>query len=228
MSKAIRNVFFLNNNKSTKISVIILAAGLPNRMTSHTSKLLINTDGTTLFDKYAATIKKHISNFEIIIVGGYAANDLYYQLPNDIIFVENKDFATSNNGISLKLGLMAATTNNILVLYDNLIFDDKILSGIQFNESFVVSETKTLGKKHIGLIHNEAGLDHISYDMPEKWANIVYFTGKEYELLREQCRTVNEKTIVFEMINQCVNKHGKFTVYTKNKQIRNINSNKDI
>ena len=54
-------------------------------------------------------------------------------------------------------------------------------------------------------------VEHILYDLPNKWAQIGYFVGKELQLLKQiTFNPLNEKLLGFEAINEIINKGGKF------------------
>ena len=228
MSKAIRNIYSLKAERPNKVSLVILAAGVPLRMTSFCSRLLVDVEGKTVFNRYVSALSKVTSDYEIVVVGGYAAPSLYESLPSDIIFVRNKDYQTTNNATSLYLGMMAATTKNLLVMYDNVIINENLFSGVDFKESFVISETTSCKKEGIGLTKEKDYLENMSYDMKEKWGGIAYFSGKEYLQLRKNCETIEDRTLAFELINKSLASGGRFKVHARTKQIKNFSSKKDL
>jgi choline kinase len=230
MSQARRNVHQLTNTNSDKISVVILAAGLPKRMTSNlVSKLFIEVEKETIYQKYIKAVKRYVNDFEVVVVGGYLSSALYDKLPHNVIYVENNRYDTSNNGLSLKLGVQAATTKNILVLYDSLVVNEHLYKNVDFSQSFVISEkTGLFDKKQPGLIHNGGKLENVSYDIAEKWASVAYFTKHEYNTLKTLLNDITEKTLAFELLNKLIDRKGSFTVYNKDLLIKNIATNKDL
>jgi hypothetical protein len=70
----------------------------------------------------------------------------------------------------------------------------------------------------------------VFYQLPNKWAQISFFTGKELQLLKETLK--NQATDVwfgFEIINQIINYGGQFQALTpENGNALDIDSSLDL
>lgn len=117
-------------NKLERVACI-LAAGTGSRLKSYTkdnTKCMIHVGGERLIDRILSQIQN--ANFEkIIIVVGYGAEKLrkyvsesYHFLP--IEFIDNKDYATTNNIYSLRLAVPTLCQFDEIVIFESDIWVD--------------------------------------------------------------------------------------------------------
>lgn len=101
---------------------IILAAGLGSRLGLDTPKCLVEVGGKAIID-YNLELLKDIPNVYIVV--GYEKDkviDHVKKIREDVIFIENPDFAKTSNTYSLFLGL-EYMKGSYLLLFGDVIFN---------------------------------------------------------------------------------------------------------
>ena len=136
------------------MKAVILAAVLGTRMTEITKdkpKALIEIDGKTILEREIEILIKNSIEKTYIVVG-YMAEKIKNKFKNNkkIEFIENKDFATTDNIYSLYLTREKLEGEEFLLLNGDTVFDEKII-------------TKLVSKKG----YNFAPIDSKHYDLEE-------------------------------------------------------------
>ena len=231
LNKASRNVSKIKKNQD-RYSVVIPAAGIGTRMRSYGPKALMRIDGdTTIISRQISQIKKVLPNSEIILITGYEADKLMNSTPPEIIKVENERFEDTNVARSIGLGLRAASTERVLIIYGDLVFNLAAIDHSYEDKSFVVLANGTMREEEVGCVVDDKGnLEHILYELPQKWAQIVYLTGKELKMFQNiTWSRQNEKLYGFEVINTIIDKGGRFaSVQPPKILVTDIDSSGDI
>lgn len=233
MSKAIRNITKAKRKAISKYSIIIPSAGEGSRMKSFGAKPLIKIKpGYSIVDNQLNIIKNTIPNSEVILVVGNEADKVMNNTPLDIIKVENERFETTNVVRSMAIGLRAATTENVLIIYGDLIFNEATLRVPLEDKSIVfVDEYGLMSDDEVGCtVNHEDMLEHISYDIKPKWAQIIYLCGRELRMFKQMVfNRDNEKLFGYEVINDIIEKGGMFkAVSPKSMKITDVDTSKDI
>lgn len=196
-----------------KYTIIIPAAGLGKRMKIYGPKSLVKiSDSHTILSKQIETINMCFKHCEIIVVGGYQYEKLQSDIKN-VKFIYNKDYETTNVLYSIGLGLKRAKTNKILVIYGDLVFNKECID-LPFNKESAVVVSSTMKDEEVGCIYNDGFLENVFYKIPKKWAQIVFFTGTELDILKNIIK--QEKTSYwfgFEAINDIIVRGGIFKVF---------------
>lgn len=201
-----------------KYSIVIPAAGIGRRMKIYGPKSLIKIqDEKTIISRSLEYIDKSFKQYEIIVVGGYQINKLREELRDDVKIKFNPDYETKNVADSLRIGIEEATTDKVLVIYGDLIFNEECIN-LPFRKESAIVICNSMQKHEVGCIVENNYLQHIFYQLPNKWAQIAYFTGKELELMK---KLINDKKTKmwfgFEVINEILTLGGKFKVFTPEK-----------
>lgn len=232
MGTAVRNVTSLKAIDGQPLTVIIPAAGEGLRMKSYGPKSLIKLNNhLTLLEYQVKLIRKQFENPTIIVVAGHEFQRVMSHSPSDIIYIENERHATTNVVKSIGLGLRATLTNRVLILYGDLICNTAALKVSLNNESLVFIDTSdTMTENEVGCIINNNYVEHMLYDLPNKWAQIVYLTGKELALFRELAEHPEyERWYGFEALNHIIANNGKLkAVKPKNIKANDIDTSKDL
>ena len=101
-------------------------------------------------------------------------------------------------------------------MHGDLHFNSKTLD-VSFEKSFVIVDSQNRFKdSEVGITKNKERLSIISYGLPEKWAQIAFVTGQEYEILKNifnKYEAQDKKRLSFEIINTIVEMGGKFACY---------------
>ena len=116
----------------------MLAAGLGKRLAKYTknnTKCMVIVAGSKLIDRAISSIKKAgIKKF--VIVTGYKADNLKkYILENhkgelDFVFIENKDYAKTNNIYSFYLAKKELEKDDTILMESDLIFDENLIKDV--------------------------------------------------------------------------------------------------
>jgi len=132
----------------------------------------------------------------------------------------------------LSLGLRAATSDNVLVVYGDLVFNRDTLLNAEFNQSTVlIDDSQMFSKDAVGCtINADNNVEQFLYDLPNKWAQIAYLQGKELSLLKQAAwNRDKDRLFGFEILNEVVLKHGVIKSESpKNMKIIDIDCSKDL
>jgi choline kinase len=226
-----RNVTYIHAPPKRELSVIILGAGPGDRMKSYGPRPLIRlTPAQTILSRQLDIIGRMLHPKEIILVSGYEARKIMDNTPQWIINIENEKFDTTNITRSLGIGLRAATTENIIVIYGDLVFNDIALEQLPMDRSMVLIDESTMKDSEVGCNIIDNKLENIFYGLPNKWAQITFFKGKELKLLKSICWNPDKYNFYgFETLNEIIDKNGSFISYKpKGLKIVDVDNPKDI
>ncbi len=233
MSALVRNVVPIKGNAKAAYSVIIVAAGAGNRVRSLGSRSLIQITPTqTVLDKQIANINEAFPNNEIILITGFDSERVMKAAPANIIKIENERYEETNIVRSVAIGLHAARNSRVVIIHGDLVFSYETLkyAGFSDKSALIVSGSSEKRPDKIGCIIDNGIVEHMLYDLPNQWAEIIYLTGKELNLFSSIAkRKDKEKLLDFEVINSVIEKGGEFLPVSPNKMsIIDIDSSKDI
>ena len=194
-----------------KYSIIIPAAGIGRRMRIHGPKSLIPIQGgKTILSNQLENIKECFRHYEIVLIGGYQIDKLTRDIPKNTKIIYNKNYEKTNVLDSIRLGLEEITTDKVIILYGDLIFNKNCLNLPFYNSSAIVI-CNTMQKEEVGCIIENNTIENMFYQLPNKWAQISYFTGFELYKLKNLCNHDNYRMwFGFEAINTIISMGGKF------------------
>ncbi len=229
MSRATRNIRKIKKEEDTKLSIIIPAAGMGNRMTTYGVKSLIQIKNETIISRQLNIIKKSFKEYEVILVTGFESDKLMNKTPNSIIKIENTNYETTNVIKSIGIGLRATLNDRVLIVYGDLVFTPNTLRMPLETSTLLLDNSGLMKKEEVGCSSQGDTLEHMTYQQPKKWAQIAYFTGRELELLRRISYNKNNTMLFgFEAINKIMNMGGKFKVYSSKSKVTDIDNSKDL
>jgi len=232
MSLATRNVTPIFPNLSKGLSIIIPAAGEGTRMKAYGIKSLIPLNTTTnIIEHQLKTIFKVFNRktTEVILVTGFQSLKLMNNTPDDLLKVENERYLETNVIRSLGMGLRVAKHSAVLVIYGDLVFNIHALTT-DLQKSTLMIDKNTMGENEVGCTIDNERIENVLYNLPNKWAQIGYFVGKELALLKQFCwHPSNERKFGFEAINHIIEKKGKFLAKQPNQiKVNDVDSPKDL
>lgn len=217
---------------SERYSIIIPSAGMGHRMRSYGPKSLIKIDKhETIIGRQLSIIKKNFINCEIILIAGFCAEKLMNNTPSDLIKIENENYESTNVLRSIGMGLRAATTNKVLILYGDLVFNAETIENLKLERSTVViDDSNSMGLLEVGCNISNGKVHHLLPDMPNKWAQILFLTGKELSIFEKIAYDKSKSHYFgFEAINETIDKGGRFqAVSPKGIKITDVDSSKDF
>ena len=227
-----RNISNIRGKKTEEYSIIIPAAGMGYRMRSYGPKPLISlTTEQNIIQRQIEIIKNNFTNYEIILVVGFEAEKLMKNTPDFLIKVENENYERSNVVRSVGMGLRAARTDRILVMYGDLVFNEETMSNLKLEQScIIIDESGMMGKEEVGCNIYDGVIEQLVPDMPNKWGQISFFIDKELDWLKKISWDRNKGHYFgFEAINEIIDKGGSFNaVSPTGSKITDVDSSKDL
>lgn len=229
----LRHTAPIKGNAKGTYSVIIVAAGVGNRVRSIGSRSLIQLTSTeTVLDKQINNINEAFPNNEIILVTGFDADRVLKAAPSNIITIENERYEETNVVRSIAIGLYAARNERVVILHGDLVFSTETLKHAGFNNksALIVHPNDNKQQDKLGCIIDNGVVEHMLYGLPHKWAEIMYLTGRELKLFSSLAkRRDKEKLLDFEIINSVIEKGGEFLAISPPRMsVLDIDSSKDI
>lgn len=207
----------ISSTRQKRYSIIIPAAGIGSRMKSYGPKCLITLNKThNVLTRQLRIISETLSDYEIILVGGFQFEKLQRQVPNDVHLVRNNDYLDTNVAHSINLGIKKSIGKSIIVIYGDLVFHKKALE-VKFNEKSKVLTSDYMKEREVGCTEYNGLLEQIFYDLDNKWAQIAYFTKLEKDILIDGAfQNTKSNKFGFELINSIINHEGEFLVEQPN------------
>ena len=239
MSKLIRNIAIIKPVATEvikkPIGIILLSAGMSNRMKSKGSRSLIEiNEEETLVNYQIRILERNFTNIQkqIILVGGHDADKVFNRVSDKIIKVENELFETTNMVRSLNIALRVCLYDRIFIIPGDLVFNSQIFEQEFADKSIVLLEkTDKVNEDTIGCTINQKGkLELLMYNLQNTWQGITYLTGKELSFARHYCsKPTNKNKNLMECVNYIVSKGGNIypSINNKNKSL-DIDTYKDI
>ena len=213
------------------MNVIIPSAGVGRRMKSYGCKSLLTIRNEKLIDIQIKHIENTFAKHEIILITGFDSDRLMNHSPSNLIKIENEKYYENNVVRSICIGLRATKDNNhVLIVFGDVLFNKDCLEHIDVNQSSIIISNH-MGDGEVGCnINTKGNLEHMMFDLPNKWGHILYLTGKELTLFKKMvCNKNLERKFCFEIINDVVNMGGKFKCITHdNIKTMDIDTSKDL
>ena len=120
------------------MQALMLAAGLGKRLAKYTknnTKCMVEVAGTKLIDRAIEAIKKAgIKKFVLVL--GYKGDNLknyileHHEGELDFVFIDNKDYATTNNIYSFYLAKDELAKDDTILLESDIVFDEDLIKDI--------------------------------------------------------------------------------------------------
>lgn len=222
-----------SENNKNDTAIIILSAGVGNRIKSNEPRSLIKIGNKTLIEHQIDSIECSIENSEIIGVFGYAIEKIIKKIGQQIRIVENQIYQQTNGSESLRLAVNNTTKNNILFFHGDLYFNKETLENANFKKSFlVVDSTGMMKSKEIGVTIQKKKATILSYGLPTKWCQIAFITGKELRIMKNifsKFHGSQKKLLSFEIINKMISMGANFECHEpKDMKITEIDCIKDL
>ena len=220
-------------DKNIKFSVIIPAAGLGHRAKGMGAKPLIKIrNQTSIITNQLKHIRTYLNSDDINVVYGFQQEKMEAQLGNSgVKLIYNNRFETTNVVYSIHLGLQNVKHKNVVIIYGDLVFNTYTLRVPFGSQSAIIYDSGGfMSNGEVGCIIADRKLENMMYDLPQKWAQIVYITGRELDMFKYFCGI--EKCwqyFGFEIINAALNNNGVFLAYSpKRMRARDIDVTKDL
>lgn len=199
-------------------------------MSTYGPKPLIKLEqNETILSRQIAMIGDMFPSCEIILVAGYQGDKVMDYALKHVVKVENTDYKTTNIVRSIGLGLRAATTDNVVIIHGDLVFNKECLKAPYDLDSFAII-SQSLKTDEVGCTIEKGIIEHIFYDLPQHWSQIVYLTGRELNMFRKLVwNKDNSHMYHFEILNELIDKGGKLkAIAPKGAVSVDVDTSKDI
>lgn len=211
---SIRNTSAARQNFSTMsdLTAVILCAGKGRRTSSIGSKSMVKVNETNLINHQISVLREKFPNiFDIIVVLGFDADKIFRVLPPGVRVVENESFETTNISRSIALGLKASKSENIFVIYGDILFDSGAFDNFTQNSCVAIDTFGRIDGSKIGVTVENHRVVNLAYGLENGlWAQLGFFKGKELDLLRKiTYNRESDPLCGFEILNKVLHKGGK-------------------
>lgn len=221
-----------NDLKNNLITIVLLCDSPGYRMKSYGPISLINISNSRLIDLQIKAIQQTFTNFEIIICLGFDAEKTckyirtkYANLP--IRIVENQLFNSSNSCESVRLALNNTLNNKVLICSGNLLFSNKVLSSINYNQTCVLVENNPCENLEVGInIDDNNEAQYFSFGAYKIWSEILFLHDVEViEVLRKiVVYPDNKNKFIFEALNEVLKTKYRIKCVNNSHPIKKISN----
>lgn len=214
------------------LSVLIPTAGQGRRMKSVGPKALVELGrNQTVLSRQIAIVRKTLPGAEITVVLGFEADRIYRTLAEGVRVVENEFHETTNVVRSLDLGLRSCIREKVLIIYGDLVFNEAAFANVPWDESFAIVESSgQMNEEEVGVTVVDGYMNQLGYDLPTKWAQILFLTGKELISFRRVVADPGRRRCFgFEVLNTVLDRGGKIrAIEPKGLKVVEIDQAKDV
>ncbi len=124
------------------MQALMLAAGMGKRLAKFTqdnTKCMVEVNGKKLIERTIDILKQNGIN-KLVIVAGYKKENLKKYVQDnvkdiEVVFIDNDEYATSNNIYSLYLAKEYLECDDTLLLESDLIYEESLIKKILTNEN---------------------------------------------------------------------------------------------
>lgn len=203
--------------------IILLSAGSESRAKGLGSPALFDVGKSYLIDYQINVLMSIFEKCTIIPVLGFQSDLILSRMETKIGVLENQIYEDSNTSETLRIALNATTSDNLLIIHGNMMFDRGIFDNHSFFKPFVLYDER-LSSNKVGLIENDEVLESLSYGLDKTWCNILFTCGSATQTLRQiVCKNKLHNRTMFEDINDLI-KTEKVYAYQNNKPIVELNN----
>lgn len=206
-NRNIKKIKIKKENQKYSIIILNTYANLPQL---GVSSLIELKPKYTVLNHQLDSIKKRFNNYEVIMVTGLDAIQVLNECPNDICVVENEKYETTGHSRSLAIGLKACTTENIIVIYGDTVFNSYTLdTDFEVSKIFVKSDTT---KQAVGCNVVKNHVEQMMFGINQnRWSQMFFVTGNELKLWRKFLyNRAKDNRYGFESLNYVMDNNGKF------------------
>lgn len=187
--------------------------------------------GETILERQINIFNKYFNEYKIHIILGFdfkKSSEKIKKIDNTINILYNENYETTNINSSIKLTTSHLEGNALIILHGDLVFAYNIFDKIKFNRSKIFIEKEKCAKNNaIGCIYDhEDILQHIGWNSPNKWTQIMFLTGKELDIFKKI--PINNRGFSYEIISNINKKAGNFLVEKIEGGLIDIDTIKDL
>ena len=168
---------------------------------------------------------------DIFIIVGFESDKIRKKLSKyPVRLIHNPIHETSNVLYSIGLAMQAIISNEVIIVYGDLIFNEAAIRNLRGASKVVVDNQNLFKKSEVGLTIEDKKAVHFSFGLDVKWAQIAYLTGKELEIFKGvSIRDEASQWFGYEGLNYVLEKGGTLeSIGPRNMKIFEIDSAKDL
>lgn len=222
-----RHIIKTSRSGQQNMAIILLSAGMGERISKKGSRSLYKIGGGRLIDHQVDVLKNKFPESDIISVLGFQADKVIRRRHSMCRVVENQLYKDTASGESLRLGINNTCSDKVMVIHGDLYFDNTVFDCIDFNHSGIV--TTAMEDDEIGVVSSAGIATNFAYGLPVKWGQIAYFRDTELSILVEILNGTNcSKLWTFEILNRMIESKGVLSCYHSDSQVIEIDNPRDI
>ena len=204
-------------------------------MKSYGPKSLLPIGKNNILDNQIEVISDNITDYEILLITGFHENKVQSYVKKrknrSIKLLSNKGYEDTNVIASINIGLQNRSTDNVIILYGDLVLNtDTMRAPFGITSMLIIDSGNYMKPEEVGCIIQDDSVKNLMYDLPNKWAQIAYFYGKELDMLDTFCKeSRNRRRFGFEAINEIISSGGEFKSYSPaNMKVIDVDCSKDL
>jgi choline kinase len=218
------------------MTIIIPSAGQGRRMKTVGAKGLIELrHEETVLSRQIRILSKIYPGADIVVVVGFESEKMFRVIPKYVRVVENELHSITNVVRSIDIGLKATTSDRVMVVYGDLVFNAATVTNLPLAESFVLIDKfrrnrTQIDEQEVGVTVVDDYVTRFDYGLKTKWAQIFFATGRELSCLRRlAAERERRKCFGWELLNAMLDKNGSLrAIEPKGMRIVEIDCSKDI
>lgn len=181
--------------------IVLVACGPSNRMGSQ-PRSLIEIDGEAILHRQIRLLRHRFRRSRIIVVAPPSIPK-----PSSCRLV--RSYGAENVGGLVALGLRETSSEAVLIVCGNIVFDDQTVGLLPAERSSLVSSQEACGGIGINL-DGEAALQ-LDFGLPLPWAQLAVLSGRERDGFGEiGLSPRGRKLFAFEILNQLIDRGSLF------------------
>lgn len=195
------------------LTFVILAASEGRRLRSYGVRSLVRIDGKALIDWQIEAIRQKFAG-DIIVVAGFESERLIRHLPTDIRVVENENYADTNVGKSIYMGLNAAKSNNIFFIHGDVLFDSHLFANFNtVKSSIAVDYHNRIDQEKFGVATHYSSVTNLAFGIQPFFGQVVFVSGNELDILRKILSSPLSRgsLTTAELLAKTIDKGGEFS-----------------
>lgn len=218
--------------KNHELTIIIPAAGIGKRMKSVGNKSLLTlTNGKSIIQHQIDTINTVYEHCDFFVVVGFQAERVRSELKNNIRFIHNPIYESTNTTFSIGLALQANLNPGVLIVNGDIVFNDYVIENITSGGSKIITDlNKNMKDDSVGVVCDKKHVLSLSHGIDKKWCEIFYLTGKELELMNKVALSQeSSKWLAHECINKVIDMGGEFEfLESENHVVKEVDTMVDL
>lgn len=210
-------------------SIVILAAGPNKRFKSSNPKILARIkNGETILQRQIRILHDTFPSVKITVVLGFQSEKILPGLPR-FVSVIHTEFENLNDLNSLRAALKILS-GALLIVYGDLIFPQNYFKGWKPKSSNLwIDRNNNVKIDSVGITENKNEATYLSYGIDNKWSQILFLTEPERNIfLDEATKPGRIKFCCYEILNEVIDKGGKFELVAPQAWIFEIDTNRDM